>query len=84
MSGRADKADKADEAVVIAFPRRADAGPEPLLDKRRLARALGRSVSWVEKHTSQVPGFPLYRVGARRLYRLSEVQAWLCERDGGR
>ncbi len=53
-------------------------GREPLIPKRTAVEFLGISTSKVEKLTAsrQIPSYP---VGGRRMYRLSELDAWVTE-----
>ena len=65
--------------VAALLARTGEAAFEPLIDKHTLSRMLGLSVSWCEK-AHRREGMPSYRVGGRRLFRLSEVEQWLKER----
>ena len=51
---------------------------EPWVSKAQLAAYLGRSKRWVELMAHE--GLPSRKIGGRRAYRLSEVDAWVAER----
>lgn len=50
---------------------------EPVLSKRALAMALGRSTRWVELRVNE--GMPSELIARRRRFRLSAVRKWLNE-----
>ena len=68
---------------VYAFPARfQDDGSrwEPLLSKRQLAAAIGRSTRWIEQRHHD--GLPCsIGAGGYRQYRLSEVLGWMDARE---
>jgi hypothetical protein len=66
-------------AVVIPFPKRSDW--EPWLTKRQLSCVLGFGTRWIEYRVSE--GMPSTRIGGRCMFRLSEVEKWLENRDCG-
>lgn len=53
---------------------------EPWLAKPQMAAHLGMSVRWLEQQTAA--GMPSVLIGGRRRYRVSEVEAWLRNREG--
>lgn len=55
-------------------------GVEPWLTKRQAATHLGRSTRWVELQAAEA-GLPYAAVGGRNLYRASQLDAWVRERD---
>jgi hypothetical protein len=56
-----------------------NSAPEPWLSKAHVARHLSRSTRWVElMHHRGLPSVQI-SPGGRRLYRISEVEAWLTE-----
>jgi predicted DNA-binding transcriptional regulator AlpA len=64
-------------AQVYAFRHRARF--EPWVTKAQVAEYLGRSTRWVELKARD--GLPSQMIGGRRAYRLSEVEAWIAERN---
>jgi predicted DNA-binding transcriptional regulator AlpA len=62
---------------VLRLPLRA--GFEPWLSKRQLAHHLGFSTRWVELKVRE--GMPSHRWANRLRFRVSEVEAWLEERE---
>jgi excisionase family DNA binding protein len=63
---------------VVSLPLRR--GYEPWLNKQQLADYLGFSTRWVELKVRE--GMPSHRWGNRLRFRVSEVEAWLEEREG--
>lgn len=53
--------------------------PEPWVTKRQLAAHLRVTPRWVELH--QHDGLPYLPMGRMNRYRISDVEAWLKERD---
>jgi predicted DNA-binding transcriptional regulator AlpA len=66
-------------AVVIPFPTRTDW--EPWLTKKQLSAVLGFGTRWIEYRVRD--GMPSRRIGGRCMFRLSEVEEWLKERELG-
>lgn len=64
--------------TVIQFPKRFT-GHEPWLSKQQIADYLQYSVRWVELRVRE--GMPCQRFGSRLRFRISEVEAWLEQRD---
>jgi hypothetical protein len=52
--------------------------PEGLLAKPRAAKALGISVSTLDRLV--IAGAPVHHVGARRMFDITELRAWLAPR----
>lgn len=51
-----------------------------LLDSEAAAEALGVSRSWLNKSRLTGDGPPFLSIGGRRLYAVSDLNAWLVER----
>lgn len=64
------------EVLYAVFPRQ---GREEPVSKRAMAMLLGRSERWLEMRTRE--GCPSSVEGIRRMYRPSEVNAWLARRE---
>ncbi len=62
--------------LVVPLPRRALW--EPWVSKQQLAAHLGYSTRWVELRVRE--GLPSRKIGGRRKFHLSAVEAWLEER----
>jgi hypothetical protein len=50
-------------------------GPEPYIDKRAMAAALGMSVRWVEDRLAE--GLPSVLISGRRKFRRRDAERWL-------
>ena len=55
---------------------------EGLVNIREAGRILGRSLDWMQRK-SETFGVPGYRVGNRRMYKPSELEAWIEARKIG-
>jgi hypothetical protein len=56
--------------------------PETYVSKKQVALFFGRSTRWVElMHHEGLPSYQL-TAGGRRMYRFSEVNAWISQRAG--
>lgn len=64
-------------ATIYNFPSRP--GFEPLLTKRQVAAHYGFTTRWVELRMAD--GMPSELISSRRRFRLSEVEAWLNNKE---
>lgn len=62
---------------LMAFPR-GRTGWEPWVSKQQVAAHLGYSTRWIELRMHE--GLPSRKMGGRRKFQLSAVEAWLEER----